>query len=89
MDLLFKRYASPFSLLDQMIMGEQFFNFVNDLFDFAEDERLWDYYLHKISGQSFTEFKNSLKERNEVVSPINVETTINDSYDILQNFVPE
>lgn len=89
MDLLFKRYASPFILVDQMILARQFSDFVNDAFDFVEDERLWDYYLHKVNGQSYEEFKNSVKGIQEVVTPCNIETTINDSYDILQGFVPE
>jgi len=89
MDLLFKRYASPFSLIDQMIMAEQFSEFINDVLDFAEDERLWDYYLHKVNGQSFEEFKSSVKEQQKVVTPTDIETTINDSYDILQGFTPE
>lgn len=89
MDLLFKRYASPFSLIDQMILTEQFSDFVTSVLDFAEDERLWDYYLHKVNGQSFEEFKSSVKEQQEVVTATNIETTINDSYDILQGFIPE
>jgi len=89
MDLLFKRYASPFTLIDQMILAEQFSDFVNDVLDFVENERLWDYYLHKVNGQSFEEFKNSVKERQKVVTPTNIETTVNDSFDILQGFVPE
>ena len=89
MDLLFRRYASPFTLIDQMIMAEQFSEFINDVLDFAKDDRLWEFFLRKVNGQSFENFKNSMKESQKVVTPINIETTINDSYDILQGFVPE
>lgn len=90
MDLLFKRYASPFTLVDQMILAQQFSDFIHDLYETVDDEKLWDIYLHKVnSNESFNEFKESIRGSQEAVEPINFETTINDSYDILQGFVPE
>lgn len=89
MDLLFKRYASPFTLVDQMILGQRFSDFIHDLFDTVDDEKLWEYYLHKVQiTESFNEFKESIRG-SQGVEPVNFETTINDSYDILQGFVPE
>lgn len=90
MDLLFKRYASPFTLVDLMISGQQFSKFVYDLYESIDDEKLWDIYLHKVdSKESFNEFKESIRGSQEAVEPVNFEATINDSYDILQDFVPE
>lgn len=90
MDLLFKRYASPFPLVDIMISGQQFSKFVYDLYESIDDEKLWDIYLHKVdSKESFNEFKESIRGSQEAVEPVNFEATINDSYDILQDFVPE
>lgn len=90
MDLLFKRYASPFSLVDTMISGQQFSEFVHDLYAIIDDEKLWDLYLHKVdSKESFNEFKESIRGSQNAVEPANFEATINDSYDILQGFVPE
>lgn len=89
MDLLFKRYASPFLLVDQMLQTGQFSTFVTDLFDFDSDERLWNIFLHKVEGQSFNEWKASLgQESKQVMTKNEIETTINDSFNILNGFEP-
>ena len=89
MDLLFKRYASPFLLVDQMLQTGQFSTFVTELFDFDSDERLWNIFLHKVEGQSFNEWTASLgQESNQKMTKNEIETTINDSFDILNGFEP-
>ncbi len=89
MDLLFKRYASPFLLVDQMLLTGQFSTFVTEIFDFDSDERLWNIFLHKVEGQSFNEWKASLgQESNQKMTKNEIETTINDSFDILNGFEP-
>ena len=89
MDLLFKRYASPFLLVDQMLLTGQFSTFVTEIFDFDSDERLWNIFLHKVEGQSFNEWKASLgQESNQKMTKNKIETTINDSFDILNGFEP-
>lgn len=89
MDLLFKRYASPFLLVDQMLQTGQFSTFVTELFDFDSDERLWNIFLHKVEGLSFIEWKASLgQESNQKMTKNEIETTINDSFDILNGFEP-
>lgn len=87
MDLLFKRYASPFLLVNQMMQTKQFTDFVDTLLEFANEEKLWEFYLHKVEGISFEEYKNSVFF-GELTST-NIETTVNESYDILQDFVPK
>ena len=89
MDLLFKRYASPFLLVDQMLLTGKFSTFVTEIFDFDSDERLWNIFLHKVEGQSFNEWKASLgQESNQKMTKNEIETTINDSFDILNGFEP-
>lgn len=89
MDLLFKRYASPFLLVDQMLLTGQFSTFVTEIFDFDSDERLWNIFLHKVEGQSFNEWKASLgQESNQKMTKNEIEATINDSFDILNGFEP-
>ena len=86
MDLLFKRYASPFSLLDEVIRNRQFCEFIKMLGIEVENDQLWEFFLHKVNGQTFADFKASLKV--ETVSTADLETTVNTSYDIIQNFKP-
>lgn len=88
MDLLFKRYASPFLLIEQMICLRQFSEFVKKIEKMEDDDRLWQFFLHKVKGQSFEDFKNQNTVQLEV-SETNFETTINDSFDIVQGFVPD
>lgn len=89
MDLLFKRYASPFLLVDQMLLTGQFSTFVTEIFDFDTDERLWNIFLHKVEGQSFNDWKASLgQESPQRMTKNEIETTINDSFDILNGFEP-
>lgn len=87
MDLLFKRYASPYLLLDQMILTEQFSNFMIEVIGFVDDDRLWSFFLHKVQGQSFDEFKNGVSVQHTETADF--ETTINDSFNIVQGFIPD
>lgn len=64
MDLLSKRYASPFSLLDSLIQGEQFNEwvefFLNKQAKEADDEKMWQFFLHKVYDKSFDEWKKEV-----------------------------
>lgn len=89
MDLLFKRYASPFFLIDQMIIAESLTDFIIKINDSVEEERLWDLWLHKVSnGKSFSQWKESIQQQTLVVSKSDIETTVNDSFYMIQEFIP-
>jgi len=95
MDLLFKRYANPFVLLNQMIAVGRFEEFIDELVqmqnDDVENETLWELYLHhKFIDKSFNDFKNQLEyDEPEPARPVNLEATVSKSADILNGFVPE
>lgn len=90
MDLLFKRYASPYLLIDEMILAGQFSEFVTKLTEYDADQNLWEFFLHKVDGQSFNGWKASLRDgKPNQMSDEEIETTVNDSYFILNNFEPE
>lgn len=91
MDLLFKRYASPYLLVNEMISAGQFSDFVTQLVEYDTDQSLWEFFLHKVDGQSFNNWKASLSgaEQSNQMSDGQIETTINESYLILNNFEPE
>lgn len=87
MDLLFKRYASPFLLIEQMIAINSFSDFVTKLMDLNDEDILWEFFLHKYMGeQSYSEWKESLESKE--VSAEEAEEIISDSFDILNNFEP-
>lgn len=92
MDLLFTRYASPFVLLDGLIMTNSLNSFVDDFFDFVIEERKekteWEFFLHKVYYKSWSEFSDSIKQSNDQ-TPIDLGATLTKSKNILNNFTPE
>lgn len=88
MDLVFKRYASPFLLIDEMISNSSFIKFVLNLIDAKNEEQLYEVWLHKIFNKGFEEFKESVMNSVEV-EEMSVEETINQSWDILNSFTPK
>ena len=92
MDLLFKRYASPFVLLDNLILISSSSSFIDDLINHINKEKeeqiQWEFFLHKVFDKSWKEFND------EVNQPINDEkidlgATVKKSRNMLNNFTPE
>lgn len=96
--MLHKRYASPFSLLNNLIGCEQFSEYVQFLLNKeAEDKNnqaLWEYYLHKVFDKSFDDFKNEVYSagndslKNDATDEAKREEIMKKSDAILKNFVP-
>ena len=95
MDLLFKRYASPFSFVNGMIQTGRFDEFVTSFMQTVrkekDEETSWQYFLHKVFEGSYNDFKEGMKNdsENQNMSARTIETTINHSMNILNNFNPE
>lgn len=95
MDLLFKRYASPILLLDNMIQVSRFNEFVTEFIENyvkeENDTKLWELYLHHaFLEQSFNDFKASVtKEDVPKLTEKELETTIINSKNILNDFIPQ
>ncbi len=95
MDWLFKRYANPFPFINGMILTGRFADFVDEFVQIVRDEReeqtSWEFYLHKVMEGSFVEFREGMKNEksHKEMSEKAIETAINDSMNILNNFNPE
>lgn len=91
MDLLFKRYADPFSLLNGYIQTSRFCEFINAFCEQKIEEDRWEFYLHKVWDKSFTEFCDALQVSQDLqdMSDDDMETTVKKSMAILGNFNPE
>lgn len=87
MDLLFVRYASPFVLLDGLILTNSLKNFVDDFFDFINEDREWEFFLHKVYDKSWSEFSNEMKQ-SENQKQVDLGATIVKSKNMLSNFTP-
>ena len=91
MDLLFTRYADPFSLLNGYIQTSRMCDFVDAFVEQkAEDDR-WEFYLHKVWDKSYPEFCKQLQTTHglQQMSAYDIETTVQKSIDILGNFNPK
>ena len=91
MDLLFKRYADPFSLLDGYIQTSRFCEFIRMFIEQKQEDDKWEYFIHKVWDKSYSEFCESLKNSQNLqnMSDEQIETAIRKSMDILNNFKPE
>ena len=87
MDLLFVRYASPFVLLDGLIMTNSLNSFVDDFFDFVKEKSQWEFFLHKVYDQSWSDFVKEI-EQSENQKPIDLGATLVKSKNMLSNFTP-
>lgn len=88
MDLLFKRYASPFVLLDSLIITNSLNSFIDDFIDFVKEDNEWEFFLHKVYDKSWSEFRSSIKQSDNQES-IDLGATLVKSKNILNNFTPE
>ena len=94
MDLLFKRYASPFLFVDGMIQTGQFSDFVDEFVHTVnsenEDQINWEFFLHKVNEGSFSDFIDEMKQdkENKEMTANDIESTVQQSMDILNNFNP-
>ena len=87
MDLLFVRYASPFVLLDGLIITGSLSNYIYDFFGFVNEDREWEFFLHKVYDKSSSEFSNEMKQ-SENQKPVDLGATIVKSKNMLNNFTP-
>jgi len=90
MDLLFKRYADPFSLLNGYIQTSRFCEFINAFCEQKTEDDRWEYFLHKVWDKSYSAFCESLRVTQDLqeMSDEDMEATVKKSMDILGNFNP-
>lgn len=92
MDLLAKRYASPFFVLDDMIRLGQLHDFLSEVLQaIVEEEKekyRWEFFLHKVYDKSYDEYlrmvNSAENEQNE--TPI-TEAEIMDVCEFSQNIL--
>lgn len=98
MDLLFKRYASPFFLCEQMIEVKRFDEFVTEIIRIQNEETgnrdMWELYLHSsFISESFESFKRRCNTPAMPEPPImekdTLETTVQNTMQILSGFNPD
>ena len=90
MDLLFKRYASPFLLLDGLLQTGRFTDFILKLPEIINEEKTWEVWLHRAKDKTYDEFTRSLRTTPvvEEMSKSDLEATIKHSRQMLTHFKP-
>ena len=94
MDLLYQRYASPFSFMDGMIATGRFCEFVTQFDRTVAEEKAeqlnWEFWLHKVFSGSYADFKAEMQTtiQNQAMSEQAIEATVQISTNILNNFNP-
>ena len=91
MDLLFTRYASPFLLLDQLILTNSLSGYIDDLFTIISEEKqeqtMWEFCLHKVYDKTWKEFCEETKISNDT-KDVDLGETVLKSKTMLSNFTP-
>lgn len=91
MDLLFTRYASPFLLLDQLILTDSLSGYIDDLFTIISEEKqeqtMWEFFLHKVYDKTWKEFCEETKISNDT-KDVDLGETVLKSKTMLSNFTP-
>ena len=94
MDLLAKRYASPFTLLDEMICRGRFYEFVLEInqiiVEEKDEQQLWEIWLHKVFDKSYDEWVQKIRSLAEAqhTDKSQLETTVKNSMELLNGFNP-
>lgn len=91
MDLLFKRYADPFSLMDGYIQTSRMCEFLHAFIQQKIEDDKWEYFIHKVWDMSFDKFCETLQTSQDLreMSDEDIETTYKMSMNILGNFNPD
>ena len=97
MDLLYQRYASPFSFIDGYMLTGRFDEFVVELVNTVnkekEDDKTWEFYLHKVTNPevSYKDFIAEIENNKQIQNMTEEDKaeSVNIAMNILNNFNPE
>lgn len=91
MDALFKRYASPYDLLDTVIASRGLAAFIGEMWERETEDNLFEIWLHKCwNSTSFEEFKRrAIASAQPKPSERTIEATIKSTLAMLDGFDPE
>lgn len=91
MDLLFKRYASPFCYLDVLLENGALYDGVLNIWDEYNNDKTWEMFLSYKPEKSFEDWKKEIKNKTQAQKPLSkaqVGATVEKSQNILKNFNP-
>lgn len=94
-DIIFSRYADPYTAMDSMLQVRRFTPFVIEMMERRTEARQWEMWLHKVfSEQSFDAWRGvnllkSYKQPTRQASDKKVAEILADTLSILDGFNPD
>ena len=83
-------------LLQQMLQAGRLAEFIDELgqimWQEKANEQRWDFWLHRVYDRSFEDYVNDCEaamQQAEASEKVNIETTVKNSYEMMENFHPE
>lgn len=83
-------------LLQQMLQTGDFSQFIDELgqimWQEKADKQRWDFWLHRVYDRSFEDYLNDCEaamQQAEASENVNIETTVKNSFEMMENFHPE
>lgn len=83
-------------LLQQMLQTGDFSQFIDELgqimWQEKANEQRWDFWLHRVYDRSFEDYVNDCEaamQQAEASENVNIETTVKNSFEMMENFHPE
>ena len=92
--MLFKRYANPMIILEQMIRTQRFSEFINEFVriqnEELEDRTQWEFWLHRVFDKTWAQFLEAVEGNSSVAEKMptqdELERTVNESKKIFNDF---
>jgi hypothetical protein len=95
MDVVFKRYHSPFLMLENVMRSVGLEKFIHTLNEEIREEQLWEVFIHSDSGMTYDEFKkaqdkatNHVQKEHKVSRKDEIDSIVEQSQGILLEFKP-
>lgn len=97
MDLLYKRYADPFSFLSKILIKYKLSESIVKIWNKEQEDTIFRMYLHSFSDKPYSEYKKELlnsnkenidKEETQRMTEVQKIEIVKKSNDILKNFTP-
>ena len=83
-------------LLQQMLQAGRLAEFIDELgqimWQEKANEQRWDFWLHRVYDRSFEDYVNECEaamQQAEASENVNIETTVKNSFEMMENFHPE
>lgn len=93
MDLVFREYSSPFSLLDEIISNGMLNDWIDRFLKSHKESLQWEVWINKIHEQSWADYLAESEENEDLVNAswgdTEIEATISDNFEMMQSFKPE